>query len=72
MDTIIYFLRKKNTTDQYYLRRGGRKNLYGDKRGTREPVWGSMKKAACWTSPNGPRPIRGDNDIVGFKLGIEI
>jgi hypothetical protein len=66
----IYFLRKKGTTDQFYQRRGGRKCRHGCKRGTRTLVWGPMETAACWTSPNGPRPIKGaDGEIVEFPLG---
>lgn len=68
----IYFLRKKGTTDQYYQRRGGRRINSGADRGKRVSKWGPMSKAACWTSPNGPRPVKGDDDIVGFELGIEI
>jgi hypothetical protein len=72
-ETLIYFLRKKGTTDQYYQRRGGRKNHCGSKRGTRDPKWGLITTAACWTSPNGPRPIKGsDGEIVSFQLGEEI
>jgi hypothetical protein len=72
-DTLIYFLRKKGTTDQYYQRRGGIKHHCGEKRGTRDPKWGPMTTAACWTSPNGPRPIKGkDGEIVSFRLGEEI
>ncbi|MHC4704362.1 MAG: hypothetical protein ACYTFQ_27740 [Planctomycetota bacterium] len=71
-DVLVYFLRKKGTTD-YYQRRGGRKHLYGPKRGTRDPQWGPLASAACWTSPNGPRPVKGkDGEIVTFKLGEEI
>ena len=69
---MIYFLRKKGT-EKYYQRRGGRKHHCGEKRGTRDPKWGPMESAACWTSPNGPRPVKGsDGEIVSFRLGEEI
>jgi len=72
-DMIIYFLRKKGTTDQYYQRHGGRKHHCGEKRGTRDPKWGPLKGAACWTSICGGRPIKGsDGEIVPFRLGEEI
>ena len=73
LDMLIYFLRKKGTTDQYYQRRGGRKHHCGEKRGTCAQKWGPMATAACWTSPNGPRPVKGsDGEIVSFQLGEEI
>ena len=68
----IYFLRKKGTTDQYYQRRGGRKRWCDDQL-VRDPKWGLMATAACWTSPNGPRPVKGsDGETVPFQLGEEI
>ncbi len=33
---------------------------------------GPLESAACWTSPNGPRPVKGsDGEIVTFPLTIE-
>jgi hypothetical protein len=69
---MIYFLRKKGTTDQFYQRRGGRKCHYGCKRGTRTTVWGPRHTAACWTSPRGPRAVKGqDGEVVAFSLSSE-
>ena len=64
----IYFIRKKGT-EQYYQHLWWPDARLGQQ-GTRDPKWGPMTTAACWTTPNGPRPVKGsDGEIVSFQLG---